>query len=177
VPAIDSSIALVASIPFISLIYVLGIVTDRLIDRLYDKRDDTFLKQFYKQDADTDVSISDLKKKHHEERRTVINTHERMADMIEYNRSRLRICRSWSVHALIIACLIPFFAVTNLSPQYALNVSIFGFVVFIALSISCYYTWVLLNKTLYKKTNEQYSFILEEEEKKAKSSSHNRNDN
>jgi hypothetical protein len=175
-PPIDSSLVLIASIPSISIIYVLGIVSDRLIDKIYDNFDIRFLKDFYKDDKKRNLSEDDLKdvKKlkriHHEERRKVINSHERMAEMIEYNRSRLRICRGWSVNALLIAFTLPFFAIAHLPRNYALNVSIVGFVGFLVLSISCHYTWVMLNDTLYKKTNEQYYFILAEEKKKPKSS-------
>jgi len=101
--SIDKALSLPAAIPILSVVYVLGIVSDRIIDILFDRLWGATLR--LKEFPDTAV--------YHQARRTALTGSNAMADIIEYSRSRLRICRGWSVHSLLIAIALVVFALTR----------------------------------------------------------------
>jgi hypothetical protein len=141
--------SLIAAIPFLAVIYVLGIVSDRLIDKLFDFfRGTTIRSKYFKSSAE-----------YYEARRKVIASSDRIADVIEYSRSRLRICRGWAVHSILIALAIPVFAFSQFPGDLAIKISTSGIVVFCVLGISSYYAWKFLNNMQYLKIKEQAEFL------------------
>lgn len=146
------AVLIISAIPTLTMIYVLGIVSDRLIDKLFDSIKGNKLKLQY----------FDNSSEAYEARRKVITSSDRMADIIEYNRSRLRICRGWTVHSILIAIMIPVFAMTRLSENpdnIAFKVAVFGFILFCGLGFSCYLAWQYLNHAQYLKVKEQAEFL------------------
>lgn len=145
----DTAFSIMAAIPFLTTVYVLGIVSDRMIDKLFDKIWGNKLKlEYFANSSEA-----------YEARRTVITSSDRMADIIEYNRSRLRICRGWAVHSIMIAIIIPIFAFMQLPSALATKVSIGGILLFIILGVSSYYAWKYLNHAQYLKVKEQAEFL------------------
>ena len=139
------------AIPSLAFIYVLGIVSDRLIDKFFDKIWGSNLRTNYFAD-----SIEYFKA-----RRIVITSSDRMADIIEYSRSRLRISRGWAVHSLLIALTIPVFTYVQLPEEIALNVSVFGGLLFTLLAAASYFSWKYLTKMQSLKIKEQAAFLSE----------------
>ena len=72
-----------AIVPLLSIIYVLGILTDRLADTMFGRC-------FQSSDRDSE---------YYRARRIVFLRSQRLSDVLEYGRSRLRICRGWSFNA------------------------------------------------------------------------------
>jgi hypothetical protein len=143
----------IAAIPFLAMIYVLGIVSDRLIDKLFDMIWGSELRTQYFKDSVEYFRC----------RRKVITSSERMANVIEYSRSRLRICRGWAVHSVLIALAIPIFAHFQLPEPLFLKVTITGFVVFGLLSAASYFAWKYLTKMQYLKIKEQAEYLFKNE--------------
>lgn len=150
----DNIPSLLAAIPLLTTVYVLGIVTDRMIDRLFDRIWGNKLKLKYFNNSS----------EAYEARRIVITSSDRMADIIEYNRSRLRICRGWTVHSFLIAVTLPVFALIQLECGIAIKVSVAGFLVFAILGISSYFAWKYLNHAQYLKVKEQAGFLKQNNE-------------
>ena len=73
--------------PVLALVYVLGIVTDRLADWVFEK---------------LFSSIYDTTKKQHGDRLQVLRGPEKIAELGEYARSRARICRGVVFNSVLI---------------------------------------------------------------------------
>ena len=146
----DKTLSILDAIPILAVVYVLGIVSDRMIDLLFSHLwgSKARLQQF--PDA----------KAYHEARRKVLTSSDAMSKMIEYSRSRIRICRGWSVHSILIACAIIIFAWTRLPDrQLAVGVSIFGATAFFFLGFASWYAWRYLNATQYLKIRDYAEFL------------------
>ncbi|MFN8413695.1 MAG: hypothetical protein U0Z26_15035 [Anaerolineales bacterium] len=93
-------------IPFLSLVYIVGIVTDRIADVLFEATVPKLQKKYY--------SSSDNAR---DDRRLIYSKNEYLANLIEYGRSRLRICRGWAFNAAaLILISANFFIVTRFKP-------------------------------------------------------------
>jgi len=146
----ETAISIPAAIPILSIVYVLGIVSDRMIDIFFNSLwSNKYRRQCFP-----------LAQDYHEARRRVITSSDAMSEMIEYSRSRLRICRGWSVHSFLIAIGIIVFAWTRISDhQLAITVSYFGAAAFCILGLTSWYAWRYLNTTQYLKIREQAQFL------------------
>ena len=147
------------AIPFLAMIYVLGKVSDRLIDKLFDKYWGSKIRESKFKDS----------VEYFRARRKVITSSDRMADIIEYSRSRLRICRGWAVHSLLIAISIPIFAYAQLSPAMADKVTLTGVSIFCLLALASFFGWKYLNSMQYLKIYEQAKYLFELDEEKLES--------
>lgn len=140
------AVSLVAIVPTLAVVYVLGIVSDRMIDLLFGRiwGEKMRARQF--------PNTRD----YHEARRRILESSETLAEMHEYGRSRLRICRGWTVHAFLIAISLVVFSWTRIDDdELAMRVSIFGSSVFCLLGTACWYSWRYLLETQYLKVREQ----------------------
>lgn len=145
----NNMFSLISAIPFLATVYVLGIVSDRLIDKFFDKLWGTDLR----------VQYFEGPIEYFKARRIVITSSDRMADIIEYSRSRLRICRGWAVHSILIAVAIPVFAYAQFTDEMALKISIAGCTIFCILAVSSFIAWKYLTKMQYLKIKEQAEFL------------------
>src|SRR5215210_8108672 len=82
-----------ALLPLVSLIYLLGIVSDRIADSIFERFwvERLQLTRF----ANTN--------EYHVARRQILTGSERLSDLLEYGRSRMRICRGWTLNSVLIA--------------------------------------------------------------------------
>ncbi len=141
-----------ALIPLLSLVYVLGIVSDRIADSLFEHYwNEDLLKERF-------TEIND----YHLARREILSRSERLSELLEYGRSRLRICRGWSLNSILISVALNLFIWTKLrDSSLALTLSVFGTVSCIIFAIASWYTWRKLAATEYRKVKEQAAFLLE----------------
>ena len=157
----DQALSLPAAIPILAVIYVLGIVSDRMIDYLFEWIWGKGLRKVkFKESKD-----------YHEARRKVLTQSDAMSQMIEYGRSRLRICRGWAVHSVLIAFTLVGFSWTQLTErELAIQVSVVGGSACLLLGLSSWFAWRYLNTTQYVKIHEQALFLdrLANAEKKPK---------
>lgn len=138
------------AIPMLASVYTLGIVSDRMIDAIFGMIWGGALR--HKEFPD-DAS-------YHEARQTVLLRSTRMADMIEYSRSRMRICRGWTIHAFLIAMSLNVYCLTQIQDrELAYRVQLYGTTMFCVLGLSSWCAWRNLTKTQYLKVREQARFL------------------
>ena len=119
------------------IIYVFGVISDRIIDALFDKLFQLRKKYF------PDIE------EYRQARSTVYIKSETLTKLFEYGRMRIRICRSWTVNGLLI--LIP--AIMYLWSQHPLTDDAstraeITFVLFLVIFVSImgsFYAWRKLN--------------------------------
>ncbi|WNZ25070.1 hypothetical protein HJG54_20940 [Leptolyngbya sp. NK1-12] len=162
---------LLTLIPFLSLVYVLGIITDHLAHHLYKRIFHKFFcnlnKKFREQDFDQYKSYENIKSNNEyvEAVKVYVYTHaaENTMKRFEYDRSRLRIARAWGINFVFLAISTSIFAWTRL-PQVAVStkVAISTFSVFFCGlgAIFAFYTWRDLTKWEYDQL-KRISNILE----------------
>lgn len=139
-------------IPFLALVYVLGIITDHLAHHLYKRAFRKFFldlsKKFCGQELDQHKNYETIRRNndHVESVKAYVytNASENTMERFEYDRSRLRIARAWGINFVFLAVSILIFAWTRL-PQVAIStkveISIFS-IIFCGLSaVFAFYTW------------------------------------
>lgn len=148
--SLDQALSVYALIPLVSTIYILGIVSDRLADTLFEMWWTRGLRGAHFADA----------RAYHHARRVVLVYSERLADLLEYGRSRLRICRGWTLNASLIAVALNVFVWVRI-PQspIALRLSVVGTLSLILLAALSWFAWWTITKTEYKKVAEQAKFL------------------
>jgi hypothetical protein len=147
-------------VPLLSFTYILGIVMDKLADNLYSNWDKHIRRS---------SGFPDNKKYHIA--RTYIYTYatDKIVNLFEYGKSRVRISRAWSINFIFLAISVPVFFWTRF-PQIefstrlllaAFSVVVFGLGAFMSLL-----TWKKLTINDYKRLEETYNFLLEEKKLK-----------
>lgn len=137
-------------IPFLSLIYIVGIVTDRIADVLFEA-----------------IWVPKMQKKYYlssaaarDDRRLIYSSNEFLANLIEYGRSRLRICRGWAFNAVLIMLAANFFIATQVAGRDLQNKLfiwvnlLVGFVAYFS-----WYAWCQLQDTQYRRLKDDAAFI------------------
>ncbi len=141
-------------IPFLSVVYIVGIVTDRIADMLFEA-----------------IWVPKLQKKHYlvpadarDDRRLIYSENQYLANLIEYGRSRLRICRGWAFNSVLIMIAANFFIATQVSGldlQNKLFIWVNGLVGFVA--FFSWYSWYQLQETQYRRLKDDAAFIRGQE--------------
>ncbi len=147
-----------AVIPLLAVVYLLGIVVDRLADVSFDR---LFGKRLRRKNFPDDST-------YHHARTVILSQSEQLARLLEYGRSRLRICRGWTLNALLAAIALDLFIWTRLgetAPRSAL--STFGTATFLLLAVACWFSWRKLTETEYIKTKEQSQFLIDQRREEA----------
>jgi hypothetical protein len=138
------------AIPALAMVYTLGIVSDRMIDSIFGLIWGGTLRQKY---------FSDNASYHHA-RQTVLAGSNRMADMIEYSRSRMRVCRGWAIHSLLIAVALNLYCWLQIEDRNtAYLIHIFGTSLFCVLGFTSWCAWRNLTTTQYLQVREQSRFL------------------
>lgn len=142
------------AIPLLAVIYVLGIVTDRIADTIFEKIWGDSLRQH---------KFGDLEK-YYLARRDILTKSERLSDLLEYGRSRLRICRGWSFNSVLIIISLNLFlslsSVTGLSEQ---PIRLLGTIGFALLAIATWYSWKKLVEAEYRKVIQQAEYLIDKD--------------
>ena len=147
---IDNVFLISSAIPALAFIYVLGIIWDRIVDFIFHKFwGEALRKQYFE-------SIGE----YYNDRRNILTNSKELSDLLEYGRSRLRICRGWSVNALMIgACLNIFLWRQNSEHTQVIGISLFGSFSCLILAISSWFAWRNLTKNEYRKIKEQSGYL------------------
>ena len=93
--------------------------------------------------------------------RRLIYTHaDRLSHMLEYGRSRLRICRGWALNAvLILITLNGFIWARIVDRQSKVELSIFGSIAIGLFALANWFAWRQLSQVNYRKVQEQATFL------------------
>jgi len=139
-----------AAVPLIAVVYLLGIVSDRLADAAFQRIwTDDLRGSFFKD-----------RREYYNARRIILTQSERLSDLLEYGRSRLRICRGWAFNSVLIAVTLNMFVWMQFADhRLAWPVSAFVSVIMLALSAASWFAWRKLAMNEYRKIDEQAAFI------------------
>ena len=142
--------SLPALFPFLSLTYVLGIVFDRISDTIFEL---IWAKELFRK-------YYENKDDFHDDRRFIYIHEGRLADLLEYGRSRLRICRGWALNSVLILLTLNFFVWTKLpDSSLKIQVSIFGSFLCIFLACGTWFSWYKLTLNDFRRVKEQANFL------------------
>jgi hypothetical protein len=151
---IDKLLSVSTLIPFLSFVYIMGIITDRIADVIFEA-----------------IWTSRIQKKYYpsanlarDDRRLIYSQNEFLAKLIEYGRSRLRICRGWAFNAVLIIISANFFISVQVSnPDISSKLYVWinvlgGFIAFFS-----WYTWYKILDTQYRRLKDDANFIRQNE--------------
>lgn len=149
----DGLLSLPALLPILAIVYVLGIVVDGFSDRLFEKIwHDNLFRHYY---TDRQTYFND--------RRTLYLHAKNLADLLEYGRSRLRICRGWTVNSVLILISLNLFIWTQV-PNGALRLkaSLFSTLALAGFAYGNWSTWRILTLNSYRKIRQQSDFVRQQ---------------
>ena len=139
------------AIPILAVIYLLGIISDRIADAIFESIwSENLLKSYFKDRGE-----------YYNGRRIILIQSERLSDLLEYGRSRLRICRGWAFNSIMIAISLNSFLWIQLSDKpFIWPVSIYGSISLLLFSYAAWFAWQKLVLNEYRKIKEQAEFIV-----------------
>jgi hypothetical protein len=142
--------SLTTLVPFLSLTYVMGIVVDRVADTLFERiwSGKIFSRYYQSQDE------------FYKDRRILYIHEGRLADLLEYGRSRLRICRGWALNSTLILITSNLFIWIRV-PDFFLRikVSFFSSIFCSLLTYGTWFSWYKLTLNDYRRVKEQSTFL------------------
>lgn len=135
-------------IPALGVMYVLGIVTDRVADRLFGIWANRIRRRYFASDAG-----------YHDARRTILVHAEPMYGLRQYGRSRMRIVRGWAFNAALLVVPFNLWAArsgTGAGVQLVLNGAL------AALFVGAAWSWKALAHSEYRKIRGGADFVRRE---------------
>lgn len=151
----DRVLSIPALIPGLSLIYVLGIVVDRLADWVFEYWAKSLCREWFASP-----------KEYHYARTLIYTRSDALKALFEYSRSRLRICRGWTINCMFIIGFLNTFVWIRLPAadfRLRLKLSVFGSLAFGLFALGSWRAWYRLAGKEYRKLSEQFTFLKEEE--------------
>ncbi len=147
---LSGSSPLVLGSILLPIVYVFGLVGDRVSDTVFDQLFKDSLQARYFGDKKEDFNC-----------RRFLYLHDgRLADLLEYGRSRLRICRGWAVLSVWILLTYDLFLYRQDVPNEVLpSLVVGGNLFFMILAILCWFSWRKLTLADYRKVQEQSEFL------------------
>ena len=158
-------LALETLFPALAIVYVLGILVDRLADVLVDRKDKAQRREVFKREDGSFVEDDYFKA-----RRTLVLDGENLWRDLEYVRSRSRICRGWVLDSILLILSLLVYQMTSLVSQcMGLEAHPFGFlelgmmiVFLLVLGRGCWWCWARLNLNEYKKTQRIAEWLADQ---------------
>ncbi|MCP4536302.1 MAG: hypothetical protein GY832_04075 [Chloroflexi bacterium] len=146
----EQVVSLVALIPVAAVVYVLGIVVDRIADTIFEKLwGQTLCKKVY-----------ETKKEYYDDRRLIYTRAERLGNLLEYGRSRLRICRGWTLNTILILITQNMFIWTWVGDRrLRVGLGIFCNIAVGLFAFANWFAWRQLSLANYRKVREQSAFL------------------
>ena len=143
---IDVTELAIGTLPTLCLVYVVGIVTDRVADMIFEKLwADGFKNDLFKSRTE-----------YHDSRTRIIANSDRLAEIIEGGRSRIRICRGCAFNSFItIICFNIFLWARVIGTGVELGIALFGNLFLTLLCIGLWFAWKKLITASYIKIREQ----------------------
>ena len=140
---LTQTVVLVSAVPVLSLIYVLGIVWDRVADALRHS-------QF------NDIG------EYYNARRLILTQSSQLSELLEYGRSRLRICRGWTLNAPLIGISLNLLLFSEAERVDSVaSASVAATILSVVLMSGSWFAWNSLAKAEYRKIREQADFLRE----------------
>jgi len=157
----DKIISLPTLVPALSVIYVLGIVVDRLADWIFHFWAESLCRKWFE-------SLEE----YHAARTLIYTRAESLRDLFEYSRSRLRICRGWALNCILIVSSLNLFIWVRLpADEVRLKLSMFGSLSLGIFALGAWRAWYGLANNEYRRLLEQ-STLLKREQSIPKGNAH-----
>ena len=134
----------------LAVVYLLGIISDRVADYVFDKLFSGPLRARYFSE----------KREYQDARRLIFSLSDRLADMHDYGRTRIRICRGWALNAALIAASLNFLLSNQFSEtSWYQTASTVGTLGFLLLAFTSWSSWRMLCSTEYLKIREHAEYL------------------
>lgn len=151
----DKAVSLTSLIPFLAITYILGIAVDRISDQIFSGWDKDLRKTEFSSNEEYHFA------------RNYIYTYasEKVIDLFEYGKSRIRISRAWSINFILIALGAILFIGLNSKTLNLNNKTILLLVTVVGCFLgtaSNVLAWRKLAKNDYKRLNEMFLFLMQE---------------
>jgi hypothetical protein len=139
-----------AAVPALALIYLLGIVVDRVADAtLQSVRAQRRCLKYYSTENEC-----------YQQRGYVLSTSTYFAKQFEYSRSRQRICRGWILNAVLLAISVNVFLIARPGViAHPIRVSAFVTPTLLLLGVACWFAWEKLADTELKRIRDQAEWL------------------
>jgi hypothetical protein len=149
-----------AAVPILALVYIFGIVSDRIADRVFKWRwADTLNKTLFPNRSD-----------YYDALRLIDTQSERLSKLLEYGRIRLRICRGWAFNCILMVISLNTFTWVRLRDKpYACTISVVGTVSLVLFAVVAWYAWRDITLKSYKKIEGQVKYLTDHKSAKPKS--------
>jgi hypothetical protein len=147
---VDLVTSLPGLIPVLAALYVLGIIVDRLADRLFQPTADHLLARSFST------------REEYERARVLVYSHSSLIDLIEYNRSRLRVCRGWVVNCAATLLAFGGFVWVQAPPQWPRpKLLAVGTAVLTLVGAGAFHAWYRLTVDSFQRLSQQATFLRE----------------
>ncbi len=136
--------------PALCLAYIVGIVTDRIAYAIFEKIwTEKFKTELFKSSSDYEASTS-----------KIMMSSARMADIIEYAKSRIRTCRGCAFNSLLtIICFNIFLWARIMGTGNALRIALLGNLCLTLLCLGLWFSWKTLILAHYTRIQEQSKLL------------------
>ncbi|MBX3037208.1 MAG: hypothetical protein KF758_09880 [Anaerolineales bacterium] len=150
---IDQLVSIFALIPFLSFVYITGIITDRIADVIFSKLWVHKILRKYYSSPGTEI----------EDRRFIYSKNEYMANLMEYGRSRLRISRGWAFNSFITIIAFNFFIFSQITEgTLQIQLLVWGNFLIGFITIFSWYSWYQLTDAQYRRSKGEANFLRRE---------------
>ena len=131
-------------VPLLSLSYLLGIITDRFADRLFEPASSRLLTRWFASQSD------------YRHAQSLVYADERFQALAEYSKSRLRICRGSAVNCVLLSIALNMFVWLQLPIELPrAKLSIVGSVLLILVGLGALSAWYQLCVAGYERLHQQ----------------------
>lgn len=150
-PFFETLPASIMLILVLAVIYFLGILTDRLADALFDPLWGSKLveKEF------------GCAREYYHARSIILTKSEPFSELLDYGRSRMRICRGWTVNLCLLLIVYNYWLWKTVNNFDKLFMALCGSGILISFIIWTWFTWRMLVTKEYAKIEEQAEFLKE----------------
>jgi len=132
--------------PLLALAYVLGSIVDRLADRLFEHRDTRFQRRIF-----------GSRRAYARARTWVYEWSVIARDNFEYSKSRIRVCRGWTLNAAILFLVANLFvAFSGIDPALQGRLALFLSLFSASLAVGAAASWQSLSASRYHRLKYYY---------------------
>jgi hypothetical protein len=144
----DRVTSVTSLVPLLSLTYVLGIVVDRIADRVFEAPSRRLLARWFSSQQDYQHS------------KDFVYLKSPLRALMEYNRSRLRICRGWAINCIAAVIALNFFVWSQLSSEAPrVKLAVIGSGLLVLFGLGALNAWYQLSIAAYERLFEQAKLL------------------
>jgi len=152
---LEHATSLPALIPALALVYLLGILIDRVADLAFSLPTNHMLHRVFQS------------REAYERARTLVYDSEALRNLAVYALSRMRICRGSVLNSLLGVMSLNAFLWTTLPDQAPrLKLALFGTVTLLLIAGTALYSWRELSVTYYERVAQQAHILAEQQNSK-----------